>query len=79
MWEVVVIVQIRDSSTKSSGLRPRSCEFVVYGGLYLHIYAYAYIYIYIYVYIYIYIYIWGSGVDGPHMRLEYEVDGTSAP
>ena len=60
--EVVVIVHIRDSSTMSRGHRPRSCKYVVYGGLY----------------VYIYMYMLGGGVDCAYMRLEYEVEGTSA-
>ena len=39
---------------------------------------YIYIYIYIYEYVYVYVYMWYSGVDCSYMRLEYEVNETSA-
>ena len=39
------------------GTSARSCECVVYDGLYI------YIYIYVYVNMCIYVYMWGGGVD----------------
>ena len=47
MWELVVIVHIGDSSTKSRGHRPRSCECVVYGGFDVYMYTYVYMYVFV--------------------------------
>ena len=48
----------------------------VYDIVYTHVYAY--VYVYVYVYVNVYAYLWEGGGDFSYMRIDFEVEGTSA-
>ena len=61
---------VYETRVRSRGDIGRVTAVVVYGGFDICVYMY--------IHMYVSVYMWGVGGDCSYMRLEYEVEGTSA-